>query len=245
MTKPLFDVFRDAMERKPTGSRKEALDQFVAAMKSDPKYLEDLATDYFHRMSAAWTVRDEKHGYSFGRVVEPSVKIEEVRTKRAFSAERTATALETLKAKIRDVILLDLVLPNGVSLRHATGADGGVHGRVVGAVFCPAPGNLGVNNRPKTKVTRPLQGRTIRAKFCVKLWLCSDSTALKRSGVPPASLRCPAPCSGSRTRDAHCDTVSNRTYRGAVPLSPCFATPRPPSCRRTNPSDTTSGAPPA
>ena len=105
MTKPLFDVFRDAMERKPTGSRKEALDQFVAAMKSDPKYLEDLATDYFHRMSAAWTVRDEKHGYSFGRVVEPSVKIEEVRTKRAFSAERTATALETLKAKIRDVIL--------------------------------------------------------------------------------------------------------------------------------------------
>lgn len=123
MTKPLFDVFRDAMERKPTGSRKEALDQFVAAMKSDPKYLEDLATDYFHRMSAAWTVRDEKHGYSFGRVVEPSVKIEEVRTKRAFSAERTATALETLKAKIRDVILLDLVLPNGVSLRHATGAD--------------------------------------------------------------------------------------------------------------------------
>jgi len=123
MTKPLFDVFRDAMERKPSASRKEALDQFVAAMKSDPKYLEDLATDYFHRMSAAWTVRDEKHGYSFGRVVEPSVKIEDARTKRAASAERTATALETLKAKIRDVILLDQILPNGVAVRHATGAE--------------------------------------------------------------------------------------------------------------------------
>lgn len=119
MTKPLFDVFREAMERKPGASRKEALDYFVARMKAEPVYLEELAVDYFGRMAAAWTVRDEKQGYSFGRTVDLKV----VRERRAKSAARAAAAYTDLKAKVRAVVLLDLMLPNGKALRHATGAE--------------------------------------------------------------------------------------------------------------------------
>lgn len=121
MTKPLFDVFREAMERKPAASRKEALDWFVARMKAEPVYLEELAVDYFQRMSAAWTVRDEKRGYSFGR--KAPVDLQAARVQRAKSAALRTKADADLKAKLRSVILLDLTLPNGKSLRHATGAE--------------------------------------------------------------------------------------------------------------------------
>lgn len=119
MTKSLFDVFREAMERKPAASRKEALDYFVTRMKAEPVYIEELAVDYFHRMSSTWTVRDEKHGYAFGRTVD----IKAARQRRAQSAARRAAVLADLKAKVRAVILLDLTLPNGKALRHATGAE--------------------------------------------------------------------------------------------------------------------------
>lgn len=203
MTKPLFDVFRGSMMRNPTGSRKEAQDHFVEMMKSDPAYLDLLAKDYFERMAAVWTVRQEKHGYSFGRTevsrdkitrtiksrvpelldtperrtaylsaavetgdaeeiqdaitivtqatVEPSsgnvftdiglpdaerllMEAEQRREQRKESAERTSAAYTALKSKIREVLLLDLELPNGKLLRHATGAEctkaGGFYGEI-------------------------------------------------------------------------------------------------------------------
>lgn len=160
MTKSLFESFRDSLMRKPTGSRKEAQDHFVEAMKSDPAYLEMLATDYFERMAAVWTVRHEQNGYSFGRTgasqdkvgrmsgprtvpaqsevlttpelmerepevatVTPEEEIERRREVRRESEARTALAYASLKTAIRDVLLLDLELPNGKLLRHATGAE--------------------------------------------------------------------------------------------------------------------------
>lgn len=123
MTKPLFDVFRDAVMRKPQGSRKEALDWFVVQMKADPAHLDELARDYFERMSITWTARKEAHGFSFGRTGEAEGKMERARQTREVGKARTAAALAEFKASVRNVILLDLTLPNGKALRHATGAE--------------------------------------------------------------------------------------------------------------------------
>lgn len=123
MTKPLFDVFRDAVMRKPAGSRKEALDWFIKQMKAKPEYLDELARSYFERMSATWSAREGEHGYSFGRTVAAENTIAQRRKQRQESAARSATLAETLKTSIRNVILLDLVMPNGKALRHATGAE--------------------------------------------------------------------------------------------------------------------------
>lgn len=147
MTKALFDAFRDAMMANPVGSRKEAMIRFVAEMESDPAYLEKLAMDYFERMSAVWTVSGEEHNHTFGRTgpsIERGERISQaktgapryrlaprnkvaavapVRDQLAPASERTATAFEELRAKARNVVLLDLVMPNGKSLRYATGAE--------------------------------------------------------------------------------------------------------------------------
>jgi hypothetical protein len=144
MRKPLFDVFRDAMMRKPTGTRKEALDHFLGKVKADPAYLDELALDYFERMSSSWAAREAPQGFTFGRTPESEQRIERTRQTRetnagltvvageeidrrrkarAESAARSAGALADLKARIRDVVLLDLILPNGKALRDATGAD--------------------------------------------------------------------------------------------------------------------------
>lgn len=139
MTKPLFDVFRAAMMDNASGSRKEAQDDFLARMKADPAYLEMLATDYFERMAAVWTVRHEAvASTSFGKTVvaadkasrltgpraeRPAKPLELVRRTQEESKLRTQAAFAELKAKVRDVVLLDILLPNGKALRDATGAD--------------------------------------------------------------------------------------------------------------------------
>lgn len=154
MTKPLFEAFRAAMMANATGSRKEAQDDFLARMKADPAYLEMLATDYFDRMAAVWTVRaDTPSNKVFGRTDVAQGRIDRANTPRserpkapptiaaiATATEkmespalvrrtleeaqaRTTIAFNEMKAKLRDVILLDLILPNGKALRDATGAE--------------------------------------------------------------------------------------------------------------------------
>lgn len=137
MTKPLFDVFRAVMMENANGSRKEALDDFVARMKADPGYLDTLATDYFERMAAVWTVRTETPANkAFVRTEVSQDKVERmsgprvtpkpielVRRTREEAAARTDRAFQEMKAKVRGVILLDLMLPNGKALRDATGSE--------------------------------------------------------------------------------------------------------------------------
>lgn len=135
MTKPLFDVFRETMMETATGSRKESMDAFIGKMKTDPAFLELLATDYFERMAAVWTVRTEAaNSQAFARTDVSQDKIERtterrvrpvalVRRSREETIARTEAVLQDLKAKLRDIILLDLVLPNGKALRDATGAE--------------------------------------------------------------------------------------------------------------------------
>ena len=149
MTKPLFDVFREAMMNNPGGSRKELQDTFVAAVTADTAYLEILAIDYFERMAAHHLVRPTPLGHTFDRTdvskeqsdrrveslladkrfrnASPEIQAQKAEEKkrqmRAEAAARTAIAFEEIKAKVRNVILLDLVMPDGKTLRHATGAE--------------------------------------------------------------------------------------------------------------------------
>ncbi|NNV20571.1 hypothetical protein EHE22_09055 [Ochrobactrum pseudogrignonense] len=137
MTKPLFDVFRSTMMNSAAGSRKEAQDAFIEQMKSDPEYVELLARDYFDRMAAVWTVRTETQASKvFTRTDVSQDKVERmshprgqvkplelVRRTREETAARTATAFEEMKAKVRSIVLLDLVLPDGKALRDATGSE--------------------------------------------------------------------------------------------------------------------------
>lgn len=153
MTKPLFDVFRESMLNNPDGSRKEVQDHFLAVMESDPGYLKMLALDYFERMAAVHFVRKDRLGHSFARtdvsqerndrireslvsrsaapVADAAIStpatvvgdIEAARRKREEASARTASAFAEMKEKVRNIILLDLVLPNGKQLRHATGSE--------------------------------------------------------------------------------------------------------------------------
>jgi len=74
-------------------------------------------------MSATYMACKVKHGFAFGRTEIAEARGEAIRRGRAEGAARSATALATIKEKLREVLLLDLVLPNGKTLREATGAD--------------------------------------------------------------------------------------------------------------------------
>lgn len=141
MTNPLFDVFRDSMLANPNGSRKEAMDRFLDAMKADPAYLDMLARDYFERMSAVWTVTGDDTSHVFERTgpsVERGERISEAKVgvarlmsrrsvppspeQREASARLQADTIAQFRATVRGA-LLDLAMPDGKQLRHATGAD--------------------------------------------------------------------------------------------------------------------------
>lgn len=153
MTKPLFDVFREAMMNNPNGSRKEWQDEFVERMKAEPEYLEMLALDYFDRMAAYHAVKSTDLGHTFGRTdvsiaqnarrivslvadrrfekAAPEIRAQKDEEKRRKFREEAAIRAneiladmkEAVRESIRNVILLDLVMPNGKTLRHATGAE--------------------------------------------------------------------------------------------------------------------------
>lgn len=101
----LFDVFRRSMMAAGVDSRQRAFEIFMA----DPELsLEELAKDYFDRHASTWKVRGTSYNVTFQR--------EE-------SAKRAERAESALLAEIRTVILLDLELPNGKTLRQSTGAE--------------------------------------------------------------------------------------------------------------------------
>lgn len=152
MTKPLFDVFRTTMMENATGSRKEQLDAFIASMKAHPDYLDALATDYFERMAAVWTVRTEtpastafvRTEVSQDKVARlshpraPTAPVALVRRTTEESAAVRAAVFAEMKAKVRGVVLLDLPMPNGKLLREATGAEcakaGGFYAEIAKAI---------------------------------------------------------------------------------------------------------------
>lgn len=125
MRKPisLFEAFKNAVMHAPDGSRKDAFDYFLEVVSSDPRYLEALADTYFEQNYKQW--RAQKIGQSYSLVATPAAqrRSEVSADRRADTAVRVHTATQELKARVRAVVLLDLLLPNGKKLRHATGAE--------------------------------------------------------------------------------------------------------------------------
>lgn len=124
MTKAtLFDVFRTSSLNDPSASRKDAFELFLIEIKREPKLIRALAEDYFYRMAAQW--EPQKVGKSFTLAATPATqrRVEMTVERRRESAERTQKAVADLKVRIRAVVMLDLVMPNGKMLRHCTGAE--------------------------------------------------------------------------------------------------------------------------
>lgn len=126
MTKPLFDAFRQTMLNYPSASRKEQMDAFIEAMASDPRNLALLAADYFERMSAVWTVKEHRISQSVERTAVSDDKVTRMalaRKSREDAKARNSAAAEALTIGIRNLLLLDLIMPSGKRLREATGAE--------------------------------------------------------------------------------------------------------------------------
>ena len=119
----LYDAFRSAMLNDPKGSRKDAFKHFLATMESDPRYLATLAEDYFDRAHANWKV--EKIGDSYSLVGTAAVqrRTDVSAAERAEKQKRTADIVKQGVERIRQIILLDMVLPTGKKLRDSTGAE--------------------------------------------------------------------------------------------------------------------------
>lgn len=115
----LFDAFDRGMKSAPDGSRKEQFNHFLETVRSNPAYLDALATDYFDRMAAQWKIQQVGKGVSLVATAAPQRRAEN----RAENTARVEKVHADLKARIRATILLDLTLPNGKKLRDATGAE--------------------------------------------------------------------------------------------------------------------------
>lgn len=85
-----------------------------------PDLFEALAKRYFDGMSSNYEVRQSEYGPVFGRKAKA---IEADAEAKEDAAALQAEAMRALKANIRDVVLLDIVMPDGKKLRQATGAE--------------------------------------------------------------------------------------------------------------------------
>lgn len=119
----LFDAFRKAMLNDPKGSRKDGFKQFLAIVESDPRYLLTLAEDYFDRASASWKVEKIGNSYSLVGTATAQRRTDVSAVERIEKKKRTAAAIQRGVERLRQVILLDMVLPTGKKLRDSTGAE--------------------------------------------------------------------------------------------------------------------------
>jgi hypothetical protein len=115
----LFEIMRTSLRRDPRASRRESLGYFLEEMQRDPKYLVALAEHYFYGNYDRFDV--EQIGVGHAVVVPKPVKSREQRIRE--SADRAMPALSNIKQLVRSVVFLDIELPNGKRLRHATFAD--------------------------------------------------------------------------------------------------------------------------
>lgn len=121
----LFDTFRKAMISNPKASAKEQFDAFMETVRSDlDRYVVSLGEDYFFRQLKSWQAVEVAPG-SFTVAATPSRRHADERAAqtRSEGAARRQREVESLKSKLRDVLLLDVMMPNGKKARHCTGAE--------------------------------------------------------------------------------------------------------------------------
>ncbi len=116
----LHNAFRDAMLRNTDASRKESFGYFYAEIQNDPRYLTALAEDYFYRQCANWRpVELAPHSVTLAATPAQEARVEKAAAKRVESKARVAVEVKRLKT----VLLMNLTLPTGKTLRESTGAE--------------------------------------------------------------------------------------------------------------------------
>lgn len=118
MKTDLFETMRLALRRNVGASRKEALQDFTAELRTKSDAFDVLARAYFETNYARFDVEQTGKGSSV--VVPKPVKTFVEREKERAEAKQQISALAS---QIRTQILLDTILPNGKRLRHSTFAD--------------------------------------------------------------------------------------------------------------------------
>lgn len=110
-------LFEDAVKRK--GSRKDQENAFRELVFSNPAAIEALVEDYFDRHQARWKP-DET-----GALVATSTTRQRIQTaeQRREQKEKTAQAAKALAAKVREVVLMECIMPNGKKAGKCTGAE--------------------------------------------------------------------------------------------------------------------------
>jgi hypothetical protein len=115
--KLLYEVMRRTIANHGTDSRKAAFDEFVAILRDKPTSAIALAEYYFEREFPKWAVDSSGNGSTV--VVPPEVRAAE-RIVRKADVEQEAVRIAR---RVRNMVLMDLVLPTGKKLRESTFAD--------------------------------------------------------------------------------------------------------------------------
>lgn len=112
------ELLRSIKRQSPKASEKEHLDAFHAAITEEPKYLDSIINYWFRNYYPRTRVVVEKGSVA----VLPS---ESVVRRRVTPADRRRRKEEARKAveRIRNIVLMDLEMPNGKKLRDCTGSD--------------------------------------------------------------------------------------------------------------------------
>lgn len=111
--KTLYESMRRTVANHGHDSRKAAFDAFLADMQSDPKYLVALAQYHFDKEYPKWD--HQQIGVGRSVIVPPEIRA----ARKAEDDEAVSRAVR----RVNQIALMNLVLPGGVTLRHATFAD--------------------------------------------------------------------------------------------------------------------------
>jgi hypothetical protein len=122
----LTALFERVLKNNPDGSRKEHFATFRDEVKAHPTAIDDIIADYFDRVYA--TRKIEKIGDSHSVVFSAPERqrIEDVvarREARESAKKDRDDRVQGLVAKVHQVVMLDLPMPNGKKLRHCTFAE--------------------------------------------------------------------------------------------------------------------------
>lgn len=122
----IFDIFQRSLRNDPDGSRKDQFKAFLKAIRESDDLVEQLAETYFEQNYHRFKIQEKG-----GSVQIVGTPVEERRAATIAARQERDAQIETLAQArvnraldhIKNIILLDLKMPNGKKLRECTGAD--------------------------------------------------------------------------------------------------------------------------
>lgn len=122
----LFQMFDRALRNDPNGSRKDQFAAFRKMVKADENAIESLMVDYFDRMYAQRKIHDDGRSATMVYTQPAQQRAEAAVARRQEREKVKATRREIVAAaveRVRTIVLLDQIMPNGKKRRDCTGAE--------------------------------------------------------------------------------------------------------------------------